>query len=162
MTDLNRKSSTEEIRKRFDNDVERFSNLETGQLTTIDASLTMELITQAAASVCPTAKRILDIGCGAGNNTLKFLERINPLNCDLVDLSLPMLERAEQRIGKVNIGKVRIFQKDFRNAELENGYYDIVFAAAVLHHLRDDADWENTFKKIGSSKESVGKKSIEI
>jgi len=45
---LKKKSSLEEITKRFDNDVERFSNLATGQSATIDAPLAMELITQAA------------------------------------------------------------------------------------------------------------------
>ncbi|MDB5158487.1 MAG: SAM-dependent methyltransferase, partial [Mucilaginibacter sp.] len=33
------KATNEEIRNRFDNDVERFSNLDTGQATTIDAPL---------------------------------------------------------------------------------------------------------------------------
>ena len=51
------KSTVEQIRQRFDNDVERFSNLETGQSATIDAPLVLELITQAA-----TAK---NIGCTA-------------------------------------------------------------------------------------------------
>ena len=45
---LNRKSSLKEIEKRFDNEVARFSNLETGQIATIDAPLAMELIAQAA------------------------------------------------------------------------------------------------------------------
>jgi tRNA (cmo5U34)-methyltransferase len=47
-TPLEKKSSTNEIKERFDNDVERFSDLETGQTATIDAPLAMELITQAA------------------------------------------------------------------------------------------------------------------
>jgi len=37
---------SDEIRARFDKDVERFSNLETGQSATIDAPLAMELIAQ--------------------------------------------------------------------------------------------------------------------
>lgn len=45
-TPLENKSSIDEIRNRFDNDVERFSNLEKGQSATIDAPLAMELITQ--------------------------------------------------------------------------------------------------------------------
>ena len=54
------KSTVEQIRRRFDNDVERFSNLETGQTATIDAPLVLELITQAAAEVTPHAARLLD------------------------------------------------------------------------------------------------------
>ena len=142
------KSTVDEIRKRFDNDVERFSNLETGQAAISDAPLMMELITRAAVSVCPDAGSVLDIGCGAGNNTLKLLELINPLDCDLVDLSLPMLSRAEERIQKVNTGTVRTHQGDFRTLPLQKEGYDIIIAAAVLHHLRDNGDWEQTFKKI--------------
>jgi tRNA (cmo5U34)-methyltransferase len=33
------KSSVDEIRRRFDADVERFSNLDTGQSSTVDAPL---------------------------------------------------------------------------------------------------------------------------
>ncbi|HWZ35533.1 MAG TPA: hypothetical protein VNW51_05200, partial [Mucilaginibacter sp.] len=70
--DYSTKSTNDEIKARFDNDVERFSNLETGQTTTIDAPLTMELCTEAARYVNPNAKDLLDIGCGAGNYTLKM------------------------------------------------------------------------------------------
>lgn len=37
------KSTVEEIRQRFDADVERFSNLETGQSATVDAPMAMAL-----------------------------------------------------------------------------------------------------------------------
>src|SRR5947209_1825969 len=96
------KSSVEQIRARFDNDVERFSNLETGQSATIDSPLGMELVASAAAAVNPDARDLLDLGCGAGNYTLKVIEKLAaargtatiPLNCTLVDLSRPMLDRA--------------------------------------------------------------------
>lgn len=145
---LEKKSTLEDIRKRFDSDVERFSNLETGQTATIDAPLAMELITRAAVASSANIRKTLDIGCGAGNNTLKLLELAAPFDCDLVDLSLPMLERAQTRISAVNQGKVRTFQGDFRTLDLPVHGYDVILAAAVLHHLRDEQDWENTFRKI--------------
>lgn len=147
-TPLKEKSSVEDIKARFDNDVDRFSRLETGQQNMIDASLIMELITLAAAKSNPSARHLLDIGCGAGNNTIKLLERIHPLDCDLVDLSKPMLERASTRIEEVNEGRTRTFQGDFREVQLPNESYDIIIAAAVLHHLRDEQDWKQAFKKI--------------
>ena len=67
------KSTVEEIRQRFDADVERFSNLETGQSATVDAPLAMSLIAEVAAAVTPKATSVLDVGCGAGNYTLKLL-----------------------------------------------------------------------------------------
>ena len=147
-TPLEHKSTVEEIKDRFDNDVERFSNLETGQSSTIDAPLAMELITQAAIQSTENIQNVLDIGCGAGNNTIKLSQYVSPFNCDLVDLSLPMLNKARERISEVNSGKIRLFQGDFREVELPDQEYNIILAAAVLHHLRDDQDWESAFRKI--------------
>jgi len=65
------KSRVEEIRQRFDADVERFSNSETGQSATVDAPLAMSLIAEVAAAVTPKATSVLDVGCGAGNYTLR-------------------------------------------------------------------------------------------
>ena len=55
MTAPGDKSSVAEIRQRFDNDVERFANLQTGQSATIDAPLVLELIASAAAATNPAA-----------------------------------------------------------------------------------------------------------
>ncbi|MGV3605921.1 MAG: class I SAM-dependent methyltransferase [Planctomycetaceae bacterium] len=146
-TPLGQKSSLEQIRQRFDNDVERFSVLETGQKATIDAPLAMELITQAALAATPDARNLLDIGCGAGNNTLKLLQLCPHLNCTLLDISQPMLDRAQQRVSSHSTGQVTTLQSDFRTADFPSGSFDILIAAAVFHHLRDDQDWENTFAK---------------
>lgn len=141
------KSTIEEIRERFDNDVERFSSLETGQVSTIDAKISLELITEAARRIVPSAKNLLDIGCGAGNYTLMMLEKRPGLNCTLVDLSMPMLIRARERVSASRCGTIETIQSDMRGLALQDNHYDIVLAGAVLHHLRDDNDWEDTFRK---------------
>ena len=92
------KSTVAEIRARFDADVERFSNLETGQSATMDAPIALELIAEAAAATTPGATRLLDVGCGAGNFSLRVLERLPKLTVTLVDLSQPMLARATARL----------------------------------------------------------------
>ena len=142
------KATNDEIQTRFDNDVERFSNLETGQQTTIDALLTMDLCTEAAKYINPDAKNLLDIGCGAGNYTLKMLSKIPDLNCTLNDLSLPMLNRAKERVSTKTGGKITVIQDDMRKLDLPDEHYDIIFAAATFHHLRTDADWEHMFTKV--------------
>jgi len=148
-TPLDRKSSLSEIETRFNNDVDRFSDLDTGQIATIDAPLAMELITQAAVAATPTIRRCLDIGCGAGNNTIKLLRSHPPgFESDLCDLSLPMLTRAKERITQETSKRVRVFQGDFRSLDFEFESYDVILAAAVLHHLRDDQDWEEAFTKV--------------
>ena len=95
------KSTLSEIQQRFDNEGERLSNLETGQISTVDATLSLELLTQTASACCPDAKQVLDLGCGAGNYTLKLLELIPNFDSTLIDLSQPMLDKAKERIFKV-------------------------------------------------------------
>lgn len=145
---MNQKSTIEEIRNRFDNDVERFSNLDTGQVSTIDATLSLELITEGAKRMVPDAENLVDVGCGAGNYTLKMLEKLPSLNCTLVDLSKPMLDRAFERVSAQTESTVTILQGDIREVELQQNHFDIILAGAVLHHLRDDKDWETTFQKL--------------
>lgn len=141
------KSTVEEIRERFDNDVERFSNLETGQSATVDARLAMELVAQSAAVVTPGARTVLDVGCGAGNYTLMLLQHLPNLDAVLLDLSQPMLDRAAARVGAATEGKVTTVQSDVRELELEDGSVDIILAAAVLHHLRGEDEWRAVFQK---------------
>ncbi len=142
------KSTVEEIKQRFDKDVERFSNLDTGQVTTIDAKIALELITEASKGIVPHAKDLLDVGCGAGNYTLKMLSKSENLNCTLVDLSKPMLDRAFERVSEQTQNKVTIYQGDIRTVALPEQSFDIILAGAVLHHLRDDNDWETMFSKL--------------
>ena len=141
------KSSVEEIRQRFDANVERFSNLETGQAATVDSPLAMTLIAEVAAAVTPEAASVLDIGCGAGNYTLKLLERLPNLNVMLIDLSRPMLDRATDRIRPATTGSVAAVQGDIREIDIGAERHDILLAATVLHHLRSDAQWRAVFAK---------------
>jgi tRNA (cmo5U34)-methyltransferase len=139
------KSTVKEIRRRFDADVERFSNLETGQSATVDAPLAMALVAEAAAATTPHARHVLDVGCGAGNYTLKLLESMPNLDATLIDLSQPMLDRARERVSRATAGRITTVQADIREAKLPDGEFDIVLAASVLHHLRADEEWQKVF-----------------
>jgi tRNA (cmo5U34)-methyltransferase len=141
------KSTVQQIRERFDKDVERFSNLETGQSAQIDSPLALELIAQAASATAPNATAILDVGCGAGNFTLKLLQRLPGLHVTLIDLSRPMLDRAIARIGAATTGKITAWQGDIRELALGDSQFDIIIAASVLHHLREDNEWKAVFAK---------------
>lgn len=139
------KSTVDEIRQRFDNDVERFSNLSTGQEATVDAALAMDLVAQAASAVTPNARHVIDVGCGAGNYTLKLLEHCPDLDVTLIDLSRPMLDRAVERVSAATTGTVTAIQADVRGVSFDADSADVVLAAAVLHHLRSDDEWDAVF-----------------
>jgi tRNA (cmo5U34)-methyltransferase len=147
------KSTIAEIRDRFDSDVERFSNLETGQAAAMDSPEHMDLLTEAAVGVTPHAKTVLDVGCGAGNYTLKLLERFQAtgqelLGVTLLDLSQPMLDRAEQRVAAAGGLVQAALQSDIRDADLGQDRFDIIMAAQCLHHLREEQEWVDVFSKL--------------
>ncbi|WP_293932085.1 class I SAM-dependent methyltransferase [Sphingobacterium sp. UBA6645] len=146
---MQNKSTLQEIEERFDNDVERFSNLETGQATMLDSAFNLDLITDCIQQYYPTLSSVLDIGCGAGNYDVKLLSRVtsNP-SVHLLDLSQPMLDKAKERVSPLTQGEVKTFKGDFRTVDLVENSYDVIIATAVLHHLRDDADWETVFARL--------------
>ncbi len=148
------KSTVEEIRARFDADVERFSNLDTGQVTAIDSPLGMELCAELAVECLGSEPgAILDLGCGAGNYSLRLLQRLEaadrpaPRSISLNDLSLPMLQRAELRLREAGyVGEIELIHQDLREIRMANGQFDAIMAASVLHHLRADSEWDETFE----------------
>lgn len=146
---MKNKSTLEEIEARFDQDVARFSNLDTGQLTTLDAKFNMELITESISTCYPDLNCVLDIGCGAGNYVVSLLQHVSPLRIVLSDLSQPMLDKARERIEGLNVkGMVETIKGDFRKLPLEDNSVDVIIATAVLHHLRDDEDWNTSFNML--------------
>ena len=147
-TQRDAKLTVEQIRQRFDGEVERFSNLETGQTAVMDAPLMLELVAQTAATLHPQATSLLDLGCGAGNYALKLLDVIPDASVTLVDLSSAMLTRARERVQPQTAGHVEILQGDLREVDLGVERFDVVTAGATLHHLRTDPEWELVFGRV--------------
>jgi tRNA (cmo5U34)-methyltransferase len=58
-----------------------------------------------------------------------------------------MLDRAVARIQAVTSGSVEAIQGDIRDIDLGHQQHDIILAASVLHHLRDDSQWRVVFEK---------------
>ena len=109
----------------------------------------MELIASGAASLHPSAETLLDIGCGAGNYSLKLMQKLPLRSVTCIDLSKPMLDRAVQRIRAADGHMhVRAIQGDIRLVELEPEAFDVAVAAATLHHLREEDEWRAVFRKI--------------
>jgi len=142
------KSTPEAIRRNFDQQVERFSNIETGQTTAIDSPLCMELVARSAALLNPNATRIMDLGCGGGNYAVKVASLMPNVDCTLIDISGNMVETAQNRVSKIITGKVTAIQGDYRDVELEENSYDIITAGTTLHHLREDNEWKLVFGNV--------------
>ncbi len=142
------KITIDELRNQFDNEVERFSDEKGGQATSVDAPLVLEMVENSIARMHPNAVSLCDIGCGAGNFSLRIARKLPRLDITLLDLSRPMLDRAVQRLQAERFNVVRTIQSDIKEARFDAAAFDIVIASASLHHLRCRADWENVFLNI--------------
>jgi tRNA (cmo5U34)-methyltransferase len=56
-----------------------------------------------------------------------------------------MLDRATGRVGQATSGRITTIQGDIREVKLAGEEFDIILAAAVLHHLRTDSEWRDVF-----------------
>lgn len=77
-------------------------------------------------------KTILDLGCGAGENTLMLAHR--GANVVGLDLSSDLIEIAKRRL-RVNGQKAEFIVSSAYATGLRTQCIDVVFGAAILHHL---------------------------
>ncbi len=81
--------------------------------------------------------RVLDIGCGTGLLSLKFL---NAADCRItaIDSSPEMLAIFGEKIGKLNLAKkIHCVRMSAEEMEFPPGQFDIVAATVSLHHVKE-------------------------
>jgi len=80
--------------------------------------------------------RILDIGCGTGLLSLKFLEK---RDCTIraIDSSPQMLKIFQEKIEKYNLAeKIHCEQKSAEDMDFKPDQFDIIAATVSLHHVK--------------------------
>ena len=92
---------------------------------------------------------VLDLACGPANQ-LAMVARLNPdVGFIGVDLSLPMLEKAEALVGRMRLPNIDFRQADISNLEtFGTATIDAVISTVALHHLPDLHALERTFAGI--------------
>ena len=61
-----------------------------------------------------------------------------------------MLDRAEVRVRAGGASSVTVQQSDLRALRFPEATFNAILAGAVLHHLRDEADWAAAFQRFYS------------
>lgn len=102
-----------------------------------------EILDVLARCTPPSAQRILDLGCGTGETSLKILDRCRDVEVIAIDYSPRMLAFASQKIDKAGYSKrCKFIQADFgdwanKKLSLPEGF-DICISSFAIHHLTDD------------------------
>jgi ubiquinone/menaquinone biosynthesis C-methylase UbiE len=81
-----------------------------------------------------SGKRLLDLGCGAGENSVYFARK--GARCTATDYSPRMLEKA-LKLAAANGVQIEGRTMNAMEIEFPTDTFDIVYAANVLHHVPD-------------------------
>lgn len=81
----------------------------------------------------PAGAQVLDCAAGTGEFSLGAAARAKTVLC--TDLSLPMLERARKKAAKRGASNIKFARRDMTALPEEDGSFDVVIAANVLHLL---------------------------
>ncbi len=88
----------------------------------------------------PIGSRVLDLGCGAGLDTLIAAKKAG-LNGRIIgiDFSDTMLARAREAVGEVGFENVKFFQADAENLPIRDGSIDVALVNGIfnLNPVRD-------------------------
>lgn len=84
-------------------------------------------------------RRILDLGCGMGHNTLPLREAFPDAEIIAIDVAAPMLRYGHARAKSLGVNDVVFQQADATRTGLESGSFDLVFTTMVLHETSREA-----------------------
>src|SRR5712671_469040 len=78
--------------------------------------------------------RVLEVGVGTGINACLY-----PRDCLVtgIDLSAPMLEKAQDRFARKGVDNVTLFEMNAENLTFADGTFDIVYAPYVISVVPD-------------------------
>lgn len=92
--------------------------------------------------------RVLDVGCGTGLLSLKFLERAD-CHVTAVDYSADMLRLFGEKIDALKLrDRVLCAQQDAAKLRFPGGSFDIIAATVALHHVKDKLPMLKTMRSL--------------
>ncbi len=95
-----------------------------------------EMLERLVTYLPETAERVLELGCGTGNLTLRLLERYPAARIVTVDASPELLELTRQRAGQ-DAERLESRCERFEEFQSAEGSHDLVVSSISLHHVVD-------------------------
>jgi SAM-dependent methyltransferase len=84
-------------------------------------------------------RRIIDLGCGLGHNSVPVYRAYPNAEIIAVDVAEPMLRYGHARARALGCERLRFVQADATDTGLDSGSADLVFTTMVLHETSRDA-----------------------
>lgn len=78
-------------------------------------------------------KRILDIGCGLGHNTVPLARAFPRAEVVGVDLAAPMLRYGHARSRGMHVPNLRFMQANAEHLPFPDGHFDFIYSTMFLH-----------------------------
>ena len=92
--------------------------------------------------------KILDIGCGCGATTIEIAKMIPKGHVTGLDISIPMLDRAEKFASEMSLSNIDFQVKDVQTEEINSNHYDIAFSRFGVMFFEDPYE---AFKNINQA-----------
>jgi SAM-dependent methyltransferase len=105
-----------------------------------EEQMAQRTVVQEAAFVLPHLRpgmRVLDVGCGPGSITLGLAAAVAPGEVTGIDIQPTQVEHAQILASERGLANVRFEAADVYTLPFPDGSFDVVFAHAVLMHLRE-------------------------
>jgi ubiquinone/menaquinone biosynthesis C-methylase UbiE len=84
-----------------------------------------------------TPRRVLDLGCGPADVSIRFARAYPSCTVTAMDGSVPMLELAEEATRRAGLRPRFEFRYGHLPAVAWNDRYDVILSNSLLHHLND-------------------------
>ena len=78
---------------------------------------------------------VLDFACGTGITTIQISGFVKEIHA--IDISQRMIDIAEEKAEKNEIGNLKLYKTDLFNGEFEKNSFDVVLAVNILYFLKN-------------------------
>ncbi|MBN1622235.1 MAG: methyltransferase domain-containing protein [Endomicrobiales bacterium] len=126
---MNRKRTTKEWFKGWSNEYDRTLGRINRHHKMLDLAVKMSKV--------KNNEKILDIGCGTGLLSLKFLKKAHCF-IEAADISGEMLSIFRKKVNRLGLrDKINFRVKEAEKMNFKNNTFDVVASTVTLHHVRD-------------------------
>ncbi|MEA3410737.1 MAG: class I SAM-dependent methyltransferase [Pseudomonadota bacterium] len=98
------------------------------------------------------ARRVLDLGCGTGDISVRIARLCPGARIDAVDGAEAMLDHARTLREATGLaGRIDLIHERLPSERLADGRYDTVISNSLLHHLHDPGVLWSTVRRAGAA-----------